>query len=147
MGWRTAGGSRVVPTAETTAPSCSSSAEAFTPVFPVDHAAGDSESGATSSACFREDGQEYVSHLPSSMRSILKSGNLRFACRAVEVLVAKASHGMEEPAAAQPSESAVASPDASSGTSRCCMTCDAHFSLATPSRLPAMPSPPFATAS
>ncbi len=121
MGRQTAG---VVPTAETTASSCSSGARVFTPVFPVDHVS-DPESGATSSACYREDGQEYVSHLPSSMRSIAKCDILSFACRAVEVRVASASHGIEEPAPAQPNETAVASPAAFSGTSRC-MPCDLH---------------------
>ena len=87
MGRKTAGGARVVPTADATA--CarpSSSAVVFTPVlngvFPVDHVADGPESGATSSACYREDGgQQYVSHLPSSMRSIVRSGILRFVCK------------------------------------------------------------------
>jgi hypothetical protein len=58
MGRRTA--ARVVPKAERT---CSSNSEViFTPVVPAEHAADDQESGAASSSCFREDGQEYVSH-------------------------------------------------------------------------------------
>jgi hypothetical protein len=70
MGRRTAGGARVVPAAEATASSCSSSsAVVFTPVVPIDHVADDRDSGATSSARFRDDVQEYVSHFSSSMRS------------------------------------------------------------------------------
>jgi hypothetical protein len=64
MGRRTAGVARMVPAAEANAPSCSSSsAVLFTPVVPVDHVAGDRESGA--SARYWDDGQEYVSHLRS----------------------------------------------------------------------------------
>jgi hypothetical protein len=67
MGQRTAGGSRVVPVAEAKESSCSSSsAVVFTPVVPIDHVADDRESGGTSSARYREEGQEYVSHLPSA---------------------------------------------------------------------------------
>jgi hypothetical protein len=67
MGRRTAGGARVVPAAEATASSCSSSsAVVFTPVVPIDHVAEDRDSGAASSARYREEGQECVSHLPSA---------------------------------------------------------------------------------
>jgi hypothetical protein len=67
MGQRTAGSARVVPAAEAEASSCSSSsAVIFTPVVPVDHVADDRESGAASSARYREEGQECVSHLPSA---------------------------------------------------------------------------------
>jgi hypothetical protein len=68
MGRRTA---RVVPTADSTASSSNSSAVVFTPVLPVDHAA---RSGAASSAHYRDDGDEYVSHPPSSMRSNVNTG-------------------------------------------------------------------------
>jgi hypothetical protein len=63
MGRRTA--ARVVPTADPTASTCSyNSAVVFTPVVPIEHVADDRESGAASTARCREDGQEYVLHLP-----------------------------------------------------------------------------------
>ena len=64
MGRRTA--ARVVPTAEPTASTCSNnSSVVFTPVVPIEHVTDDRESGATSSARCREDGQEsYALHLP-----------------------------------------------------------------------------------
>ena len=76
MGQQTAGGARVVPAAEATASSCSSSsAVVFTPVVPIDHVADDRESGAASSARYREEGQECVSAPPERpMRSIVKCG-------------------------------------------------------------------------
>jgi hypothetical protein len=142
MGRRTAGGARVVPVAEATASSCSSSlAVVFTPVVPVVHVADDRDSGAASSARYR-DGHEYVSHLPSSMGSIVTSETLRFVCRRVEVVVASSSHGIEEPAPAQPNEPVVASPDASAGTSCCRMPGDSQFFVAQAACLqcPATPS-------
>jgi hypothetical protein len=66
---RTMGSSRVVPTAEAMASSSRSSVVDFTPVLPVNHVADDPGDGAASGARYREDGQEYVSHLTSSMRS------------------------------------------------------------------------------
>ena len=67
MDQQTTGGTRVVPAAEAYASSCSSSSAVFfTPIVPIDHVADDRESGAASSARFREEGQEYVSHLPSA---------------------------------------------------------------------------------
>ena len=58
---------RVVPTAEPTASTWSSdSAVVFTPVVPIEHGADDRQSGAASSARYREDGQEYASHLQAS---------------------------------------------------------------------------------
>ena len=60
MGRRTA---RLVPTADSTVSSSSSSAVVFTPVVPADDVA---DSGPTSSARYREYGREYDSHLPSS---------------------------------------------------------------------------------
>ena len=75
MGRRTA--ASVVPTAELTAPTCSSnSALVFTPLVPVEHVADDRESGAASNSRYQEDDQEYVSHPPSPMRSSLQSGTL-----------------------------------------------------------------------
>ena len=57
---------RVFPTAEPTASTCSSNSPlVFTPVVPVDHAGGDQET---------EDGQKYVLHPPSPMRSSPQSG-------------------------------------------------------------------------
>ena len=73
--------------------------------------------------------------LKRPMGSIVTSGTLRFECRAVEVVVASSSHGIEEPAPAPPNKPAVASPDASSGIS-CCMSCDLPFSLATQAACP-----------
>jgi hypothetical protein len=132
MGRRTA--ARVVPTAEPTASTCSNnSAVVFTPVVPVDHVADDVESGAASSARCREDCHEYVSHPRAGgapHRSSPKSGTLLFLCSTVEVVVASSSHAIEQPAPAQPKEPAVASPDASPGTS-CWMPCDSHLCLAT----------------
>ena len=70
MGRRNAGGTRVVPAAEATTSSCSSSsADVFAPVVPIDHVAYDRDSGATYSARYREEGQ-YVSHLPSSVAAL-----------------------------------------------------------------------------
>ena len=119
---------RVVPTAEPTASTCSNnSAVVFTPVVPVDHVADNRESGAASSARCREDGHEYVSHPAepggAPHRSSLKSGTLLFLRSTVEVVVASSSHGIEQPAPAQPNKCASESPDASSGTP-CCMPCD-----------------------
>jgi hypothetical protein len=129
MGRRTA--ARVVPTAEVTAsvPS-SNSALVFTHVVPVDPIGDDRESGAASRARGREDGKEYVSRPPSPMRSSLKSGTFLFLRRAVEVVLASSSDGIEEPAPAQPTAPSLASPGASAGNS-CSVPCEAHFSLAT----------------
>jgi hypothetical protein len=88
MGRRTAGVARGVPAAVANEPSCSSSsAVVFTPVGPVDHVAQSGaeqgkgevpllylvESGAASSKCYRDDGEEEVSQLPSPMRSDVKN--------------------------------------------------------------------------
>ena len=141
MGRRTA--ARVVPTAVPTGSTCSSdSAVVFTPVVPVDHVADNRESGTASSARCRKDGHEYVSHPAepggAPRRSSLKSGTLLFLRSTVEVVVASSSHAIEQPAPAQPNEPAVASPDASPGTS-CCMPCDSHLCLATQAACPQCP--------
>jgi hypothetical protein len=124
MGRRAAGGARVVPAATITAFSCSSSsAEVLTPVVPVDHVAQSGakqckgevpllylvESGAASSKCYQDDGEEEVSQLPSPMRSDVKNGMLPFGLgMTVEVVVDDAPHrvGHTTP---QPNESVLAS--------------------------------------
>jgi hypothetical protein len=122
MGRRAAGGARVVPAATITACS-SSSAEVLTPVVPVDHVAQSGaeqgkgevpllylvESGAASSKCYRDDGEEEVSQLPSPMRSDVKTRMLPFGLgMTVEVIVdgAPLRVGHTTP---QPNESVLAS--------------------------------------
>ncbi len=131
MGRRTG---RVVPTAEPTASTASNnSAVVFTPVVPVEHVADNRESGAASSTRCREDDHEYVSHPRAGRRASSfqsEKWDAAFLRSTVEVVVASSSHGIEQPVLAQPNELAVASPDASPGTS-CCMPCDSHLCLAT----------------